>query len=244
MKRRAPFPRDKTLFPERVSTLFDAENQINERISQWKQLAKDIEMAEFKLWQSKKQQDEYLTRKKALEEQKLSLDAQYDEQMKFHCDKIEGDCPYVEMIKWAAWRSLQKQRTLVEKQLVELERNKPLQNTPLEKNKHDLEHQKKEIWKKLQAANWKEILEKRKDLELIQQKLTIVEKQLTVLEQQQQQQVKKREQLQEATIKKDLLSKTNASLQKEMAIAQNTLQSLETIRLFKIILQRNNKNSL
>lgn len=217
---------DKTLFSAysiSVETLFEAESQINEWINEWKQLAKDAEMLDLQIKQQQQQATEYASRKKVLEEQYTSLTVQYDEQMKFHCDKIEGACPYVEMIKWAAWRSLQQQRELVQQQLKDLEAKKPWTNTDQELKKKTLLEKKHQLWSYLQAVWRKDLVEKRKKVASLQQSLSVLEQSLKQLELQQQSVVKKREQLQEITIKKELQEKIVDVLIKEIAAIQASL---------------------
>lgn len=105
---------------------------------------------------------------KSLDEQITATSHEYDQQMKFHCDKIEGSCPYVEAIKGSATKWLAQQRDILTKQ-------KALKESQLQKlqtdakNQQDiaqlakLQQQKQQAWKILWILQWKLITQRRED---------------------------------------------------------------------------------
>lgn len=96
-----------------VQHLVEAQALINQRIEQWKTINAEIKLQQQRLDECQRREQTYHQTIDDYKQQQAVLDQQYDQQMQFHCDKIKGACPYVEMIKWAAWRSLKQQRELV-----------------------------------------------------------------------------------------------------------------------------------
>jgi DNA repair exonuclease SbcCD ATPase subunit len=55
-----------------------------------------------------------------LQEQQAEVQREIERQQQFHCEKIQGNCPYVDIIKWWSVRSLMRQSEHITKQIQQL----------------------------------------------------------------------------------------------------------------------------
>ncbi len=211
-----------------ITTYHEAVSHIESRINQWKTTAKEIEMIDLQIKQQQLHEKDYIAKKKSLEEQLQLLNTQYDEQMKFHCDKIEGDCPYVEMIKGAAWRSMQQQRDLVEKQLKTLEANHASwSKISFDEKKKVLEDKKQSLLSYLKLVWWQTIKAKKDELEIVEKQRTHLDQKLMHLEKQQKETTAIREKIQSLQTQQTLLTKQSESAKKDIEAAKTILESLQ-----------------
>lgn len=105
-----------------VAHLVDAVRAIDNLVAEGKELKATRDTLQLKIEQYHKQQEQSRSREEQLNKQLEILHQDYAEQSYFRCEKIEGDCPYVEMIKWASMKVLQKQTLQVEEQLQSLQK--------------------------------------------------------------------------------------------------------------------------
>lgn len=95
-------------------TSIEQSSQLDETISlllqEGKSLKQQLENCTLRNQQLISKEQDYTTRTQELDKQMESLQASYEQQNLFHCDKIEGNCPYIDLINTSASTALTKQK--------------------------------------------------------------------------------------------------------------------------------------
>jgi septal ring factor EnvC (AmiA/AmiB activator) len=87
---------------QKPQDLSQAVGLIQQTIQEGKDVAQQIALIMQRQETTLQKQQSLQADIKSLDEQIIATSHEYDQQMKFHCDKIEGSCPYVEAIKGSA----------------------------------------------------------------------------------------------------------------------------------------------
>ena len=103
-------------FGYEVTDMPGAMRTVDQLLAEGKTLAAEKEQVTVRITHHEQQQKDLQERKVRLEKQLKELDIKYDDQKRFHCDKIEGDCPYVELIKGASLQTLWWQKKILEEE--------------------------------------------------------------------------------------------------------------------------------
>lgn len=149
------------------STLEDIIVLIQETIQQGRDIAQQMQLLQQRQQSSDEKKQSLIDDIQKLDEQLTAVSVKYDEQMKFHCNKIEGPCPYVEAIKGSAVKSLKEQQGILDQQKAmkqqQLEKLWDVAQVQAAKTQHaDLQAEKKQAGSLLGLLHWK-IMTKRRE---------------------------------------------------------------------------------
>ncbi len=103
-----------------IDTFIGYYQWLKQILARGKELKREIQLYEDRVVQARKQHEEIQKKREAAQQQLQVLENQYAGQLEFRCEKIQDQCPYVEVIKWAALVSLRQQKLYLQEQIAQL----------------------------------------------------------------------------------------------------------------------------
>jgi len=82
-----------------IDTFIGYYQWLKQILARGKELKREIQLYEDRVVQAKKQHEEIQKKREAAQQQLQVLENQYAGQLEFRCEKIQDQCPYVEVIK-------------------------------------------------------------------------------------------------------------------------------------------------
>lgn len=157
-----------------IDSLHSARKQISDRINEGKQLATQQDAKKTMRDQAEKQLETLIEQQQHIDTQLQQSQQNLTQQSTFACDKIDGPCPYIDVINKAALRTIQEQVARWEQQH---QQNKAAIHQQQQKLKEleeqcvDLEKQKQTVAHKLKAVERKQIEKTIADLQTLQNQI-------------------------------------------------------------------------
>lgn len=215
-------------------TIIQADGIVAQLIAEGKTLAAEEKNILLQQEQMVREQQRAQQRKNELEDQLQKLETSYSTENVFYCDKIEGNCPYVELIKWVGLAPYHQQKEFLKQQLSDVAQI-------LVRESHDdggisveydrILQRKEEIKLFLERINWKAIQQYAVQFQQFQQQVRELDKNLEKVEWELAQQTV----LQEESTKLHALIESKE--QQIMALQDEVIQTQRELEKFRDQLQ-------
>lgn len=173
------------------SALESVVTRIQETIEVWKELAHKITILTQQQTTHQEKKDALQQDIQALDTQIQAVSEKYSQQMYFECDKIQWSCPYVEVIKWSAVKSLvQQKEILTQQKTTKLQQLDSLKNdSSMLKVKQQIDQcisQKNQAWVLLAWLHRKKTLTQREECQILKTEIAVLHTTLQNLQSQRQ----------------------------------------------------------
>ncbi len=204
-------------------------SQLDELISwllhQGKTIKQKKENSTLRLEQLTKQQQDHRIRLEEIQKQMTTLQTSYEQQHRFHCDKIEWSCPYIDLINTSASNALTKQKDHLQWQKQKIEQQ--IQTSASEDQKKQLVTQQAALQK--QIEDLKSFLTQidRKNLQTVSQQIKEKHEQKKKLDQQREAHLEQEKRFQSQKEELIKLKEQEKQLVKQLAEQKSQLQLIE-----------------